>query len=163
MLQTSRNSKKGTKYGEFLKKLGPKAGSHSGSLGRYSLFICWLEKKHYSISKNTCYLDFISVLFRRFTVKWLSDDKVDVQSVWNLVPRNSDEQPEIILSHTEISDKESTRLINILAAVISKQIPEVAAYNREVEDEFREEYEQTISYPTNLTKIKDRLETNFYR
>ena len=96
-------------------------------------------------------------------MKWLSDEKVDQQSGWNLVRRDNDEQPEIILSETEITDETRKRMIENLRIVISSEIMEVKAYFYEVEEEYRDEYEKMIPYPTNLTKIKDRLETNFYR
>ena len=96
-------------------------------------------------------------------MKWLSDEKVDQQSGWNLVRRDNDEQPEIILSETEITDETRKRMIENLRIVISSEIMEVKAYFHEVEEEYRDEYEKMIPYPTNLMKIKDRLETNFYR
>jgi len=54
-------------------------------------------------------------------------------------------------------------MIENLRVVITSQIIEVEAYFYEVEEEYRDEYEKMVPYPTNLTKIKDRLETNFYR
>ncbi|CBY36096.1 unnamed protein product [Oikopleura dioica] len=102
-------------------------------------------------------------LYNKYTVKWLTDEKIDQQSGWNLVKRVNDEQPEIILSETEISDETRKRMIENLRVVITSQIIEVEAYFYEVEEEYRDEYEKMVPYPTNLTKIKDRLETNFYR
>ena len=37
------------------------------------------------------------------------------------------------------------------------------AFNDEVENEFKDEYWQKIPYPTCLTQIKTRLETDYYR
>lgn len=101
--------------------------------------------------------------YNKFDVKWHADDKIDLQSSWNLVERLSDEQPEVILSEIMIDEHETLRMINVIHNLIIQHIPDVDIFNYEIEKQYRAEYDRKVPYKTNLTQIKDRLETKFYR
>ena len=75
------------------------------------------------------------------------------------MPRG-DHEITMIDSNQQMS-KESSRISRVLEKIIESD--DFLAFNDEVEPEFKEEYWKQISYPTCLSQIKNRLETNYYR
>ena len=64
-------------------------------------------------------------------------------------------------SSNDLSRKESNRICRVIDQIIKSD--DYLAFNDEVENEFKDEYWQKIPYPTCLTQIKTRLETDYYR
>ena len=102
--------------------------------------------------------------YQRYLVFWPSDQQKTRHSSWELMP-DSESVPDTTLQKYHVKDSIPGSEIERISAIIRKVIDEseFGAFNQEVEEEFKAEYWKTIPYPTNLTLIADRLETNYYR